>query len=1049
MSLRSSALFTPALWLLSGLALGMGGLSLLTKAGASALGVGLIALGVAGGLAGILTHSKTCKAIPEADARYRTLFEHLADAVFLIGPDRRFKDANRYACEHLGYSLEELCTMGPADLNPPEARHLVEATHQRLDSHGEAILESRHVRKDGSSYPVEIRATRIHLNGEAMTLSLVRDISQRKAAEEALARHTARLQAILENLHSGVLAVDPEGIIVCINTYWCRFFGLSERPDDLVGRHSDAIFDLFRPCLVDPEREEASIAAIVAEGVPVSDEPFSLRDGRTALRDFIPIHLDGRLVGRVWTLRDITLLMAAEEKQRMNEATLTHLLDEMPVGVSVVDAHGRIRFRNRRFLSLTAYGEDEVPTLAEWWPRAYPDPGYRTWVQATWEAAMARASREHCDIQPLEYRIHCGDGAVREVEISGILLGDEFLATFADRTEHKLFEARLRESQQLLNTLVQSARSVIFVKDAEGRHLLANPSFEQATGVPVAKALGKTDLEIMPSGVAEAIRLQDQRVMHAREAMTFEEMVPQADGTKRHYLTTKVPLVNDQGEVYGLCGIATDITERKQHEMQLNEAKVAAEAASRAKSEFLANMSHEIRTPMNAIMGLSHLVLKTELSERQRDYAKRIMASSRNLLGILNDVLDVSKIEAGKLELEQSEFDLRQVLSHVQDIVSEQAQDKHLAIHFDLPKEVPAHLVGDPLRLGQVLLNLTANAVKFTEKGWVALSVVCLDHLPDQATLRFKVQDTGIGIHPDTLPKLFQPFTQADSSTTRRYGGTGLGLTISQRLVALMGGTLSAESEPGRGSCFQVTLSLGVADAPTLTADNPHESSTGQPLLRGHVLLAEDNETNRLVAEAMLRTLGVKVSMVENGAEALRRVLTEHPPFDLLFMDVQMPEMDGLEATRRLRAAGERLPIVAMTAHAMAEERQRCLDAGMDDHLAKPFEPPQLRKLLEHWLPATHSDGMALLDRRRKPRKAGGAPPAAMEPLRAALLELESLLHRHSLKARQGVHLLREHLWDDPAFCALETAIGRMDYDDALRQLHTLTVRLDPPARTP
>ncbi len=411
----------------------------------------------------------------------------------------------------------------------------------------------------------------------------------------------------------------------------------------------------------------------------------------------------------------------------------------------------------------------------------------------------------------------------------------------------------------------------------------------------------------------------------------------------------------------------------------LEHARLRADEASAAKSAFLATMSHEIRTPMNGILGNAHLALNTTLTHQQREYLSRIRSSTRYLLEIINNILDFSKIEAGKLKVERIDFSLEAVIADLSSLFAAKARSNHLGFELLMAPGTPVQLTGDSLRLKQVLANLISNAVKFTDSGWVRLEIDPVTVADGKALLRFRVQDTGIGMTVEQQRTLFQAFTQADDSTTREYGGTGLGLTISQRLVKQMGGEITVSSEPGRGSAFSFSLWFEQAEvAETARMPAQSETATKEPLPAfqpARILLVEDNPTNQQVARELLESVGLSVTIARDGLEAVEAVRLKR--FELVLMDIQMPNMDGYQATAVIRedTRFRELPIIAMTAHALSADQKKCLDAGMNDHVGKPVEPMLLYRALARWLPVMPAEVPAsatIRDREELPDKLPG-----------------------------------------------------------------------------
>ncbi|HJV03319.1 MAG TPA: ATP-binding protein [Burkholderiaceae bacterium] len=522
--------------------------------------------------------------------------------------------------------------------------------------------------------------------------------------------------------------------------------------------------------------------------------------------------------------------------------------------------------------------------------------------------------------------------------------------------------------QALTEQILDQLPIPVFLKDREGRFLRFNRRFEELTQRSRVEILGRTIDDFASPRWAELTHQEDAQAWSSGRMVTSERRLAGFDPPVDVLVSRNV--ITSGGRSY-MLGYFIDISEQRAARQAMQRAVESAEAASRAKSEFLANMSHEIRTPMNGILGMTELVLESELTPAQRADLALVQASAHALLHIVDDILDFSKIEAGKLDIEEVPFDVRQLVADTVRAMDLRARQKGLALRCELAPDLPRIVKGDPGRLRQVLVNLVGNAIKFTASGCVVVALSVLRDHDDRCEIRFAVRDTGIGVPPEKQAMIFDAFAQVDGSTTRQYGGTGLGLAICRRLVILMQGQLDVESVPGQGSTFSFTVPLKhtgvalVAPLPPLRVQVPRPDPLGAepvpPPLDGagaggdglRVLLAEDNPVNQRLALRLLQKLGHQVTLADNGLAVLERAARER--YDLILMDVQMPGLDGLAATRQLRQRelerGGHVPIIAMTARAMAGDRERCLEAGMDDYLAKPVDSAALADMLARYRP--------------------------------------------------------------------------------------------------
>jgi len=926
------------------------------------------------------------EAVRKAEEKYRSIYENSNDGIFQNTPDGRMISANPALAKILGYASPEELVRERTDIEnqgftEPALRENFVRTLEAQGSISDFEYELR--RKDGTKVWV-CEHTRVVRDSEGRSLfyeGSVQDITERKRAEatrdrmsDALGESKRFAESIAENSTSTIYIFDLETrTSVYTNRNAAESLGYS--PAQILEMGAN-----FLPTIIHPEdlprllKQQAHFAEVTDSRV--LDLEFRVKDAGgewrwTWTRETV---FKRRPNGAAWqimgTAQDITerkkterALWETEERFRLVARATDEAIWDWDIVANTISFSESLG-------NLFGYRAGEFESTMEFWMSGI-HPEDHDQLMASVHAFFASPEQSWSG----EYRFRCADGSYAFVYDRGIVVRDQgkplrMVGSMMNITERKRAEEELSLSRLRLAEAQHIAQVGSWEWDVKTDALTWSEEKWRLFGrAPNECALNRefqlscVHPEDRPTALAW---IQTALTTGKPAAVDFRIVRPDAEVRVMH--TRANGVFDENGQVIRVLGTSQDITEQRRTERKLHAAKTDAEAANRAKSEFLANMSHEIRTPMNGILGMTELVLESSLTEEQRSYLKMVNDSGKALLGLISDILDFSKIEAGKLELEAINFNLRESLAHMLKPLVFRAGQKQLELLTEVAPEVPEQLVGDPLRLRQILINFADNAIKFTQRGSVTVKVTAEAAGEGEQCLHFAVTDTGIGIPDEKQALIFEAFAQVDGSTTRNYGGTGLGLAIASQLIEQMRGKVWIESKVGEGTTFHFTACFGVASqssslsssssiSPTdsRTKDEEEDEHEGRGL---RILLAEDNVINRALADAILTRQGHTLVHAKNGCEAVTAAKTD--AFDAILMDVQMPEMDGFEATRLIREIEEPLgrhtSIVAMTAHAMTGDRERCLAAGMDDYISKPLDKSELLALLERTAAARRRD---------------------------------------------------------------------------------------------
>jgi PAS domain S-box-containing protein len=929
----------------------------------------------------------------------------------------------------LGYAAADVVNMiTPADISDPlevvaRAKSLSEELNTSIAPGFEALVfkasrgiediyELTYIRKDGSRLPAIVSITALRdASGTIIGYLLIgTDNTARKHAEEALLKAGALQSAIFNSANFSSIATDAKGVIQIFNVGAERMLGYAAA--DVVNKITPADISDPQEVITRAHTLSSELATSIAPGFEalvfkasrgiedIYELTYIRKDGSrfpaivsvTALRD-----AEGTIIGYLLIGTDNTARKRAEEALQKAGALQSAIFNSANFSSIATDANGVIQIFNVGAERMLGYAAAEVVNKIT--PADISDPQevinraealsseLATPIAPGFEALVYKASRSIEDIYELTYIRKDGSRfpaivsvtALRDAE--GAIIG--FLLIGTDNTVRKRIEAeqtelaqRLRDHQFYTRSLFESNIDALMTTDAPGIITDVNKQMESLTGCTRDELIGAPFKNFFadPERAAAGIRL----ALSKRKVTDYELTAQDRDGKKTVVSYNATTFYDRNRKLQGVFASARDITERKQYEKSLGEATHAAEEANSAKTQFLAHMSHEIRTPMSAVIGLAYLLGQTKLDSDQASYLGKINIASDALLSVINDVLDLSKIEAGELVVESAAFSPRDLLTGVADVMKVHADTKGIGFKLNIPGDLPAALRGDATRLKQILTNLVSNAVKFTDRGGVEVSVHRVTANATKAALRFIVSDTGIGIAPDARLRLFTPFAQADASITRRYGGTGLGLSIVKHLARLLGGEVVVTSTLGVGSQFTVMLEFDVVAQASSVPVNTVRAVPEDCTLDGlRILVVDDSEINLEVAKRILELKGARVRLAANGQAAVDNLKAEPDGFDVVLMDVQMPLMDGLAATRLIR--GELgladLPIIALTAGALSSERPKAIAAGMNDFITKPFDPLELVRSVRDQTRRSHPPTDS-----RLPLPAAAAAAAAAAP---------------------------------------------------------------------
>jgi PAS domain S-box-containing protein len=792
------------------------------------------------------------------------------------------------------------------------------------------------VKKSGEEFLAEITITPINQNGETFFCAFLQDISKRKEAENQLHQTAELFKTLLANLQSGVLVEDENQNILFSNQLFWDMRNLPISPAEMEGVDYSKSFEEVKYLFKDSERFVPRVNELMNLKQPVVYELLETTDNRFLERDYIPIFIDNIYKGHLWKYTDVTQRMQNQKLLEQSEQRNSLIMNSSLNAIVNVDNEGRITFWNRQATIVFGWKHEEiigkllVETILPNQNKNIYDAENRNRIKKL-ENSSFKKNIELIGIKQNgeELTIDCSIIPINQNE------GAFFCLFIQDITEKKEAENIRKIQEEKYQNVIAHMNLGLLEVDSNDNIQYVNQSFATISGYEISELIGKnpSDLFVFEEDLESVNTKNDLRKQGVSDI--YQLPVKNKRGELRWWAISGAPNYDNKGNVIGSIGIHLDITEQKQLELDLEKEKTNAIESSKAKEVFLANMSHEIRTPLNAIIGFLRELDKQELTELQKKYIDNSSIASKHLLAIINNILDISKIEAGEMSLESEDFVFEKSISNVATVLLPMLEQKGLDFNITISDKIEKVLKGDALRLQQILFNLIGNAIKFTSKGSISINCELVEDTYTSQELKISISDTGIGMESSFIGNIFNKFSQEDKAVTRKYGGTGLGLSITKELVKLMDGRIEIESKKNVGTTFHIYIKY-----PKGSNQHIEDMDIDEPVSsidNISILLVEDNYLNRMVAQNSLQYYNCKVTEAENGVEALE--ILKNNKFDVILMDIQMPEMGGIEATEIIRNKLKlSTPIIALTANAFKTEIDRCRKAGMDDYVTKPFD---------------------------------------------------------------------------------------------------------------